>query len=194
MVPLMTLALKQGFGRLIRRSTDRGVVAILDERLSSKGYGRRARQDLPPARFSRDFKDVHRFFQVEREGHPEFALNVWSAENAGSEKGANGTAWRWQLVRLQDGRADSGEGVHKAPDPAASLVTAETFAIQQGLSDLRRRVERGGHAPGRYSVEIRCSAATAAQLTGSPGEAPLPPTWEAEQAHWKALIFAPVRD
>ena len=39
-----------------------------------------ARQDLPPARFSRDFKDVHRFFQAEREGHPEFALNVWAAK------------------------------------------------------------------------------------------------------------------
>ena len=63
----------------------------------------------------------------------------------------------------------------------------------KGCSDLRRRVERGGHVPSRYSVEIRCSAATAAQLTGSPGAAPLPPTWEAEQAHWKALIFAPVR-
>ncbi len=129
---------------------------------------------------------MHRFFQVEREGHPEFALNVWSAENAGS---GSGTAWRWQLVRLQDGRADVGEGVYPAPGPAA----AEIHAIQQGLSDLRRRVERGGHAPSRYSVEIRCSAATAAQLTGSPGAAPLPPTWEAEQAHWKALIFAPVR-
>ncbi len=121
----MTLALKQGFGRLIRRSSDRGVVAILDERLSSKGYGRRARQDLPPARFSREFKDVHRFFQVEREGHPEFALNVWTTENAGSEKGpAKDTAkdipWRWQLVRLLDGRADGGEGVHKA---AGSLPT-----------------------------------------------------------------------
>jgi ATP-dependent DNA helicase DinG len=194
MTPLMTLALKQGFGRLIRRSSDRGVVAILDERLSSKGYGRRARQDLPSARFSREFKDVHRFFQAEREGHPEFALNVWAAENAGSDKGlakesAKDTAWRWQLVRLQDGRADSGEGVHKAPDP----IAAEIYAIQQGLDDLRRRVERGGHVPSRYSVEIRCSAATAALLAGSLGGAPLPPAWEAEQAHWKALIFAPVR-
>ena len=35
-MPLMTLALKRGFGRLIRRSDDSGVVAILDERLSSK--------------------------------------------------------------------------------------------------------------------------------------------------------------
>ena len=179
MAPLMTLALKQGFGRLIRRSSDRGVVAILDERLSSKGYGRRARQDLPPARFSREFKDVHRFFQVEREGHPEFALNVWSAENAGSGNGTNGTAWRWQLVRLQDGRADSGEGVHKASESSANaengLVAAEIYAIQQGLSDLRRRIERGGHVPNRYSVEIRCSAATAARLTGFPAAAPLPP-------------------
>ena len=49
MTPLMTLSLKQGFGRLIRRTSDRGVVAILDERLSSKGYGRRARRYPPRA-------------------------------------------------------------------------------------------------------------------------------------------------
>ncbi len=178
MAPLMTLALKQGFGRLIRRSSDRGVVAILDERLSSKGYGRRARQDLPPARFSREFRDVHRFFQVEREGHPEFALNVWAAENAGS---SSGTAWRWQLVRLQDGRADGGEGVHTESDPMAAPVAAEIYAIQQGLTDLRRRIERGGHVPSRYSVEIRCSAATAAQLTGPQGAVACRRTWEAEK-------------
>ena len=77
MVPLMTLALKQGFGRLIRRSDDSGVVAILDERLSSKGYGRRARQDLPPAFFTRDFKAVHRFFRSAIDTQAEFALNVW---------------------------------------------------------------------------------------------------------------------
>ena len=125
----------------------------------------------------------------EREGHPEFALNVWATQKMPAS--GSGMAWRWQLVRLQDGRADSGDGVqYPAPDPAA----AEIHAIQQGLSDLRRRIERGGHVANRYSVEIRCSAATAAQLTGSPGAAPLPPTWEAEQAHWKALIFAPVRD
>jgi ATP-dependent DNA helicase DinG len=195
MAPLMTLALKQGFGRLIRRGSDRGVVAILDERLSSKGYGRRARQDLPPARFSRDFKDVHRFFQAERESQPEFALNVWAAQNAAlgqsaAAPGPKGIAWRWQLVRLLDGRADSADGVHPAPD----VVAGEIHAIHQGLGDLRRRVERGGHTPMRFSVEIRCSAATVQSLSGADGSTAAPSAWEAEKGHWKALTFAPVRD
>jgi ATP-dependent DNA helicase DinG len=185
MTPLMTLALKQGFGRLIRRNSDRGVVAILDERLSSKGYGRRARQDLPPARFSREFKDVHRFFQSAREGHPDFALNVWATQNGATE----GTAWRWQLVRLQDGRADSADGVQKLHD----TVAVEIYAIQQGLGDLRQRIERVGQVASRYGVEIRCSAATAAQLSGPVEAATMPPAWDSEKARWKALTFAPVR-
>ncbi len=195
MAPLMTLALKQGFGRLIRRGSDRGVVAILDERLSSKGYGRRARQDLPPARFSRDFKDVHRFFQAERDSRPEFALNVWAAHNAASGQntatpGGKGIAWRWQLVRLLDGRADSADGIHAAPD----VVAGEIHAIHQGLGDLRRRIERGGHTSIRYSVEIRCSAATAQCLSEADGSTAAPPAWEAEKGQWKALTFAPVRE
>ena len=64
MLPLMTLALKQGFGRLIRRTSDLGVVAILDERLTSRQYGSQARRDLPPARFSRHFHDVHQFYRM----------------------------------------------------------------------------------------------------------------------------------
>jgi ATP-dependent DNA helicase DinG len=170
-------------------------VAILDERLSSKGYGRRARQDLPPARFSRDFKDVHRFFQAEHESRPEFALNVWATQNAASGQsaaapGAKCIAWRWQLVRLLDGRADSADGIHAAPD----VVAGEIFAIEQGLGDLRRRIERGGHASARFCVEIRCSAATAQCLFGANGSAPAAPAWEAEKGQWKALIFAPVRE
>jgi len=40
-VPLAILALQQGLGRLIRHRTDRGVLAVLDPRLRTKGYGRR---------------------------------------------------------------------------------------------------------------------------------------------------------
>jgi ATP-dependent DNA helicase DinG len=190
MAPLMTLALKQGFGRLIRRSSDRGVVAILDERLSSKGYGRRARQDLPPARYSRDFRDVHRFFQAGDEHRAEFALNVWASQNTSQAGPVN---WRWQLVRLQDGRADSAAGSQAAPDP----IAGEVFAIHQGLADLRRRIEQAGQVPTRFSVEIRCSATTAARLTGEENSEAADQTtvsgWRAEQARWKSLPFAPVR-
>ena len=130
MIPLMTLSLKQGFGRLIRRSTDRGVVAILDERLSSKAYGRRARNDLPPARLTREFRDVYRFFQADRPAECEFALNVWAANGDDEE-----TRWRWQLLRLQDGRADEDAG--EAPDSDVAVVAA--YAAVQGLRNLAAR-------------------------------------------------------
>lgn len=48
-IPVMTLVLKQAFGRLIRHRDDRGVVAILDPRLETKGYGRGILHSLPPA-------------------------------------------------------------------------------------------------------------------------------------------------
>jgi ATP-dependent DNA helicase DinG len=47
-VPQAALALKQGFGRLIRSATDRGVCAILDRRVLSKRYGRGFIDSLPP--------------------------------------------------------------------------------------------------------------------------------------------------
>jgi ATP-dependent DNA helicase DinG len=48
-VPLAILALQQGLGRLIRHRLDRGVLAVLDPRLRTKGYGRRFLASLPPA-------------------------------------------------------------------------------------------------------------------------------------------------
>jgi len=48
-VPRAALALKQGFGRLVRTPTDRGVVAVLDPRLHTKSYGRVFVDSLPPA-------------------------------------------------------------------------------------------------------------------------------------------------
>lgn len=65
-VPEMTLPLQQGFGRLIRHREDRGVVAILDSRLYSKGYGKRILNDLPDATRTRDFADVEEFFDATR--------------------------------------------------------------------------------------------------------------------------------
>ena len=47
-IPTAILALKQGFGRLIRNRSDRGVVAILDKRIRTAGYGRRFLNALPP--------------------------------------------------------------------------------------------------------------------------------------------------
>ena len=46
-LPAAALALKQGFGRLIRRRDDRGIVAILDTRIVTKSYGRVFLDTLP---------------------------------------------------------------------------------------------------------------------------------------------------
>jgi ATP-dependent DNA helicase DinG len=46
-LPEAVLRFKQGFGRLIRRRSDRGIVAVLDPRFLGKGYGRRFADALP---------------------------------------------------------------------------------------------------------------------------------------------------
>jgi ATP-dependent DNA helicase DinG len=48
-LPLAALRLKQGFGRLIRSQTDRGVVVLLDDRILRRRYGRYLRDSLPGA-------------------------------------------------------------------------------------------------------------------------------------------------
>jgi predicted DnaQ family exonuclease/DinG family helicase len=48
-LPQAALRLKQGFGRLIRRSTDHGAVAILDNRILGRDYGKAFLDVLPPA-------------------------------------------------------------------------------------------------------------------------------------------------
>ena len=61
-VPLAILALQQGLGRLIRHRTDRGVLAILDPRLRTMGYGRRFLDSLPPAPVTQELTAVEYFF------------------------------------------------------------------------------------------------------------------------------------
>lgn len=46
-VPQAVIRFRQGFGRLIRQRTDRGVVLILDSRVVRRGYGRLFLQSLP---------------------------------------------------------------------------------------------------------------------------------------------------
>ena len=60
-VPLAILTLQQGLGRLIRHRRDRGVLAILDPRVQTRGYGRRFVASLPPAPVTHDLSEVERF-------------------------------------------------------------------------------------------------------------------------------------
>lgn len=61
-LPHATLLMRQGFGRLIRGSDERGVVAILDTRLVKNPYGRYIVSSLPPARITHEIGDVEAFF------------------------------------------------------------------------------------------------------------------------------------
>ena len=67
-VPLAILALLQGLGRLIRHRTDRGVLAVLDPRLRTMGYGRRFLDSLPPAPITHDVEDVRAVLRSVRRG------------------------------------------------------------------------------------------------------------------------------
>lgn len=61
-IPVMTLVLKQAFGRLIRHRNDTGVVAILDPRLKTKGYGKGILRSLPESPVVTQFHEVESFF------------------------------------------------------------------------------------------------------------------------------------
>ena len=61
-VPSAVIALKQGFGRLIRSLNDRGVLMLLDPRMERQRYGRVFIESLPPYRITRDIAEVERFF------------------------------------------------------------------------------------------------------------------------------------
>ena len=179
MVPLMTLSLKQGFGRLIRRTADRGVVAILDERLSSRGYGSQARRDLPPAQFSRSFRTVYQFYRDALASQADFSLNVF----AGESEDDSARQWRWQLTRLQDGMTDEMTGTLSA----GGHTEAEIHAAAAGLDNLRERVTRAERNPHSFGVELRCSVETAARLNSGTLPVAVKDRWLAQYAAWKSL-------
>jgi len=61
-LPEAIAVLRQGMGRLIRTDADHGIMALLDSRIYSRGYGREVVHNLPPAPRSSDIGDVQHFF------------------------------------------------------------------------------------------------------------------------------------
>ncbi len=61
-IPQAVLTLKQGFGRLIRSLTDRGVLMLLDPRIRTTRYGQVFLDSLPNYRRTSEIGDVERFF------------------------------------------------------------------------------------------------------------------------------------
>jgi ATP-dependent DNA helicase DinG len=66
-VPEAAIVLKQGVGRLIRSEQDSGVVAILDPRLTGKGYGKQLLAGLPPLKRTRDLAEVRAMLERSRD-------------------------------------------------------------------------------------------------------------------------------
>jgi ATP-dependent DNA helicase DinG len=62
-IPAAIISLKQGLGRLIRSTEDRGVVSILDSRILTKEYGKLFLQSLPPAPVVQKREEIRRVFE-----------------------------------------------------------------------------------------------------------------------------------
>lgn len=60
-IPRAAIALRQGFGRLIRSKDDRGVVVICDKRLIEKPFGLTIKRALPKTQVSRDLNAIRQF-------------------------------------------------------------------------------------------------------------------------------------
>jgi ATP-dependent DNA helicase DinG len=63
-VPQAVLALKQGFGRLIRAKTDRGVLSLLDNRIQRMAYGKIFMESLPQYATTQELGEVERFLEA----------------------------------------------------------------------------------------------------------------------------------
>ncbi|MFO8239868.1 MAG: ATP-dependent DNA helicase [Dissulfuribacterales bacterium] len=61
-VPAAIIAFKQGMGRLIRNSADRGIMAVMDGRIMSSPYGKHFLDSLPEIPLCHDLSDIARFF------------------------------------------------------------------------------------------------------------------------------------
>lgn len=65
-VPSAVIALKQGFGRLIRSMKDRGLLVLLDNRILKQRYGRTFVDSLPAYKKTKDIADVEEFFAASK--------------------------------------------------------------------------------------------------------------------------------
>jgi len=64
-VPSAIISLKQGLGRLIRKSSDRGILSILDIRIRNTRYGKLFLKSLPPMPITHELDDIDKFFNIQ---------------------------------------------------------------------------------------------------------------------------------
>ncbi|MCS7227527.1 MAG: ATP-dependent DNA helicase [Endomicrobia bacterium] len=63
LLPTAIIKLKQGFGRLIRRKTDWGIISILDPRIKKQWYGKYFLNSLPECKTTANFNEVEKFYK-----------------------------------------------------------------------------------------------------------------------------------
>lgn len=86
-VPSAIIELKQGAGRLIRTKQDRGVIAILDNRMRTTFYGRKMIfPAMPPAVVTDSIRDVEEFFEYRRELMPLTPQDIRPRRNGAQRK------------------------------------------------------------------------------------------------------------
>jgi ATP-dependent DNA helicase DinG len=66
-VPKAVIALNQGFGRLIRSMSDRGILAMLDPRIQHPRYGKIFLESMPPYQVTRNIRDLATFLESKKE-------------------------------------------------------------------------------------------------------------------------------
>lgn len=62
-LPLAIITFRQGFGRLMRKETDKGVVVVCDDRIVRQRYGQRFIKSLPQVGFLRNLNEVRDFIE-----------------------------------------------------------------------------------------------------------------------------------
>ncbi len=70
-IPRAIIQMKQGFGRLIRKKSDTGIISILDSRIVRRGYGKHFLASLPPCKVVEDLVEVEKFFSNLRTTQPQ---------------------------------------------------------------------------------------------------------------------------
>jgi len=67
-IPSAVITLKQGFGRLIRSLSDRGVLMLLDPRIQRQRYGKIFLDSLPKYKVTQSIEELERFFAADARG------------------------------------------------------------------------------------------------------------------------------
>jgi len=135
-LPAAALVLAQGAGRLIRRRTDRGVVAVFDSRLATRQYKSHLLAAMPPFLRSVDLGQTCAFLEAVAAGMPGVpprsapAPKVWAPEDVRDDHSMRDTVAMREAVACPICDAEIGERCHGADGTLAFLHHARVVEAQ----------------------------------------------------------------